>query len=376
VDEVIIASLRNAGLPEVGINAKRTGEAIAASGLTKLGEEFGRRVERGDDRHTAALRESLRLDPAKIRDSWRSGKDEWADPHRRGEVLVAAVLRTLRNIWVGRIADLAPRGASLKLVAEEGARSAEHLLTMVIRSLDYAPPVEMEFEDFLDAILASDEFVAPDDDKHDYRGKLREAFGAFGIKQPVSTRRDLWKDPPTYSSLNFGEFLIDPDEVWRFIWQNGEKLGIDVRNYYTRVEDVQPSIRVGPDGLVIRETVASYIQTIEGRLSDVISYSRVDVSERPKDDTNKRREALAKPVNMPEHAMVQLWGGGVLIFDQFGRPKCHQHKDVDDWARQGRRLSRLAQKAPDPDGRFGFDGADGARLSHLHDPAADERREW
>ena len=80
------------------------------------------------------------------------------------------------------------------------------------------------------------------------------------------------------------------------------------------------------------------------------------------------------PSGLKPDSLVELWGGGVFIFDQFGVPKCHQHKDVNDWARQNKRLKRLANNGPDSDGRFGFDRAyTGALLLHQ---SASERRGW
>jgi hypothetical protein len=45
---------------------------------------------------------------------------------------------------------------------------------------------------------------------------------------------------------------------------NLELLQIDPR-FYLHVEHVRPSVRVGPDGIVVAETVAEYIQFLEGR---------------------------------------------------------------------------------------------------------------
>jgi len=48
-------------------------------------------------------------------------------------------------------------------VVEDGADAAEQLLTMSIRALDYAPPTDLEFCDFLSAFLTADSEIVPDD---------------------------------------------------------------------------------------------------------------------------------------------------------------------------------------------------------------------
>ena len=65
-----------------------------------------------------------------------------------------------------------------------------------------------------------------------------------------------------YDNLNFTALRSDRDEVFRFLWQNADALGIE-RDYYLAVESVRPSVRVGPDGLIVNEVVADYIQTLK-----------------------------------------------------------------------------------------------------------------
>jgi hypothetical protein len=63
---------------------------------------------------------------------------------------------------------------------------------------------------------------------------------------------------------------------------------------------------------------------------------------------------MTRPANLPEKAAVEMWGGGVLVFDQFGRFRLHQRKPVTDTARQQRRLDNLvAKRIHDRDGGFG-----------------------
>jgi hypothetical protein len=135
---------------------------------------------------------------------------------------------------------------------------------MCVRAIDYLPPVEFEFPDFLAALLVSDAEIVPDD-KHGYRVAVRDAFARWGIADDEDHIADLSLSGLTavYRNLSYTALRSDTDEVFRFIWENLDLLQIDPR-FYIHVEHVRPSVRVGPDGIVVAETVAEYIQFLEG----------------------------------------------------------------------------------------------------------------
>ena len=76
------------------------------------------------------------------------------EPHARGEILVAAVMQAFLAIWESRLVGLHEKGqpANLERAAEEGAKSAGHLLQVCIRAIDYLPPLDVSFADFHAAI--------------------------------------------------------------------------------------------------------------------------------------------------------------------------------------------------------------------------------
>jgi hypothetical protein len=338
------------------ISADGVGEGeLAHSALFGLAEQFG---EATSGVRGSALRRSLEL-PAG--DGWR-GEVEFEEPHRRGEVIVATLMRTLVEIWTGRLKALIYGGGlDRERAAEEGAKSAEHLLQMAIRAIDYAPAVELEFEDFLDALLVADEVVAPDD-VHGYRKAVRDAFAAFGIEQPEGRTVDLAhaQQRLIYENLNFSSLRFDRDEVFGFIWQNAATLGIE-RDYYLRVESVRPSVRVGPDGLIVNEVVADYVQTLN--------------------TTAAKAKALGVtvPDDVKDETQIQFWGGGTLIFDQFGMARLHETKPLHDWKRQSRRLEYLIRHGfYDRSKRLGFSLGTpaGMRFAEFHEPDARAGEEW
>jgi hypothetical protein len=95
---------------------------------------------------------------------------------------------------VQSLADVTVDGSvSLARAAEEGATAAQHLLGMCVRAIDYLPPVEFEFPDFLAALLVSDAEIVPDD-KHGYRDTVlrqRTSLSATMDLQPGVTHVEL-----------------------------------------------------------------------------------------------------------------------------------------------------------------------------------------
>jgi hypothetical protein len=330
-----------------------TPEKLQRNVLFRLAEQFG---EATSGVRGSALRRSLELENG---DAWR--KDPaFEEVHRRGEVIVASMMTALLRMWTGRLEALIFRGSLDRgRAAEEGAKAASHLLQMAIRAIDYAPAVELEFEDYLDGMLVADEVVAPDDE-HGYREAVRTAFALFDITQPEHPLISLAKQPLIYSNINYVALRSDPNEVFRFIWHNAELLGIE-RGYYLRVEAVRPSVRVGPDGLVVNETVADYVQTLNLNAEEA------------------RKLGVGVATDIRDDLQLQLWGGGTLIFDQFGMAKYHQQKPLDDWERQTRRLDYLLRHGFfDSRGRLGFSFGtpQGLRFAEFHEPDTRAGEDW
>ena len=173
---------------------------------------------------------------------------------------------------------------------------------MCVRAIDYLPPVEFEFPDFLAALLVSDAEIVPDD-KHGYRDTVRGAFARWGIQDADDHIADLSLSAvtPVYRNLSYTALRSDTDEVFRFIWENLELLQIDPR-FYIHVEHVRPSVRVGPDGVVVAET---------GRGVTPVSRAR------------QRAISGDRPAGPGSRAVRRPGpgGGGTIVFDQFGRAK-------------------------------------------------------
>ena len=119
--------------------------------------------------------------------------DPAKEPHALGSVLVSAVFAAFLSIYKARIADLirlatrdrhsAERRYSDDLaerMAEEATKSAGHVLRMCIRALDYCPPIDITFGDYLRALITADRDLVPDDPRN-YRVAFVAAFRDRGI---------------------------------------------------------------------------------------------------------------------------------------------------------------------------------------------------
>jgi hypothetical protein len=315
-------------------------KALLESALFALAKQMGSELNgvRGQP-----LRQSAKIKPdPKLKDT-----DEYLEPHRRGELLVAAVMQGFVKAWSERILTSGldkQQAYPVSRVAEEGADIADKLATMWIRAIDYMPPVHLTFGDALSAALTADFEVRPDDSRYELRAHMRESFAAFGFK-PASRREDgsgLWADAPqdlNYERVRFESMKTDEDEVFRFIWDNRTALEL-CDGAYTQVLSVRPSVRIGIDGFVLRETVAEYYQ--------VARFTREEMKERgvkpPQEyldslieaemqvateaDGGDDGHAHASDPATAKEVTTALYGGAVLIFDEYGRVKYWIHNDV------------------------------------------------
>ena len=144
----------------------------------------------------------------------RGGSAERSSPHARGAVLVSAVFAAFVTIYRARSADLIrlatngtgvlPAGAKFRTILPgglrgEAAKVADQVLNMCIRALDYCPPVDVTFGDYLRAIITADRDLVPLDDRG-YRVAFISAFRDRGIfpTNVAHLAEDslVWETPP------------------------------------------------------------------------------------------------------------------------------------------------------------------------------------
>jgi hypothetical protein len=249
-----------------------------------------------------------------------SALQDTLEPHARGALLVAAVFDAFLSIYGKRTDDLLriatngtgvlPQGAIhpdlVDRLASEAAKAAKHVLVMCIRALDYCPPVDLTFGEYLRAIITADIDMVPDD-KLNYRVAFIEAFrkrgiyprelhglGVESLKWNTPTKRDQellrLNKSNLFEELNLDWKLQgDREVIFGQIAENGKRIHewlARIRSQYGKhesealaqllgldfelvdapfeVHSVRPARRVGPDGNLQTDVIIEITQRKAG----------------------------------------------------------------------------------------------------------------
>jgi hypothetical protein len=270
------------------------GEISSAKLLTNIGVQFAQATS-----STGALRSAVGGTDRRYEDT--------VEPHHRGELLVAAVFDAFRTIFDRKSAPLLrlatngtgmlPPGQIPDVLAaqltDRACRLASQFLTICIRAIDYCPPVDITFGEFLRAVLTADADLVPNDE-FAYREAWIDAFAQphiYPAEVPsLSESALLWRAPenmlPPEPELSFAKLKFDGDpgrafsndEVVRQAVAFGQLAADpDYRAEFGLcgpgdpaleadevdlpvVESIRSSRRVGPSGQVVFDLVAEITQ--------------------------------------------------------------------------------------------------------------------
>ncbi|OJY73103.1 MAG: hypothetical protein BGP12_08300 [Rhodospirillales bacterium 70-18] len=183
--------------------------------MGKLARQFGQAIGgRG------ALRDAIGRPPSP------TDYADASEPHALGEVLVAAVFDAWVQVYEDRTADLfrlatggtgvLPRGEIphdlAGRLADEAAKLAGHFLNICIRALDYCPPVDPTFGEYLRALITADADLVRDD-PYGYRVALVDGFRRRGILpegvQTWSPDALIWQRPDQPLTLSGMTTVLD-----------------------------------------------------------------------------------------------------------------------------------------------------------------------
>ena len=314
----IVALLQHFTIPEIlETEIGRTrGNLKAESVLGSLALQFGRATgKRG------ALRDAI----GRVSESgeWIPITPDPADyqnvmpPHSRGAILVAAVFDAFIAIYETRTADLLriytggtgilPSGAIhpdlVRRLAAEASKTAGHLLNMCIRALDYLPPVDITFGEFLRGIITADADLV-EDDRYNYRVAFVEAFRKRGIYPrdldtlSAGTLRwygvDIDKPPREYKKIiaqlkKYADscfYITDREELFQRTRRQRDRLHTTLAKVFAQspefaktlginpagsfeVHALRRSNRVGPDGNHMPQVVVALTQNREIEIEGV-----------------------------------------------------------------------------------------------------------
>jgi hypothetical protein len=260
----IVALFQHFSMPEVLRHqiGRTRGDLASQNMLGKLAQQFGETTGRYGSLRDALGKvnpdtrqwEPTRPDPSEL--------GRVFEPHARGSLLVAAVFDAFLSIYKARIADLLriassgsgvlPAGALhpdlVNRLAIEAAKSAQHVCTMCIRALDYCPPVDLTFGEYLRALISADYDLVRDDDKG-YRIAFIEAFRRRGIYPPdvrtLSTSSLRWEPPSVFLPPSaiippFATDLIESARKWD-LFSDRKKTFEQLRKQYREIRQWIPN---------------------------------------------------------------------------------------------------------------------------------------
>jgi hypothetical protein len=235
--------------------------------------------------------------------------DSKLEPHDLGSVLVIAVFEAfiavfkrkterLMRLATGGSGRLPPGQLSSDLqgaLATKASKLASQFLTMCIRAIDYCPPVDVSFGEYLRAVITADKDLVPDD-PWAYREAWIDAFRRHHIYpskvDDLSEEALLWNPLEkqlclfpirglTFGRLRFsgdpgwpagaaelrrqarvlGEIVTSPGLLPTFgLAKNGDPMLDGDQVMLPKVQSIRSSRRVGPSGQVVFDVVAEVTQ--------------------------------------------------------------------------------------------------------------------
>ena len=139
-------------------------------------------------------------------------------------------------------------------------------LQIVIRAVDYCPPIDVSFGEFLRAIITADRDFVPSDG-YDYRGALIQAFRRRGITvtnvQDLSEDSISWGGPsralPPIAALAFSALRLDHDGATAMSRNEMQRWLQAIETYLCENESRFKEFGLcpvnGPYGLIVLESI-------------------------------------------------------------------------------------------------------------------------
>jgi hypothetical protein len=273
----MVALFQHFTFPEVLAHqiAKTGGDLSSENLLAQLAAQFG---------HARGAHGALRDAIGKY--DWENKKwvkhvpdpselDQTLEVHERGAILVAAVFDAFLSIYQSRTRDLfrlASGGTGVlplgelhpdlvNRLAQEAAKAASHVLNICIRALDYCPPVDLTFGEYLRALITADIDLMPED-RHGYRVAFIEAFRRRGIyPRDVRTLSEdslRWAQPGEEPTMEPGQV----EEMLRLFINNiGLRAQVDKLRYLKDRREIWTKTR--EIRIALHDSILKYVEKAE-----------------------------------------------------------------------------------------------------------------
>jgi hypothetical protein len=300
----LVALFHHFRYPEVVEHAlEQAGGRIDADVLFGLAREFGEALHGEPGKALRRAAASMRRDGPDCAPPLRLTGDEPGEPHERGAVLVSAIFTAYAEVFERKAAPLfrlahATQGPGrtlphelITLLADEACQIADEFLHVCIRAIDYCPPMDLRFGEYLRALVTADVALNPSD-RLGVRDELIKAFRRcnvdFGKVLDLSQYSLEWNGPGrsdlavpglAWSELAMANDGITPADVReverqaaalaRFALGSGEAreafgLVMPGKGYGPIVvESIRPAVRRNREGRIIHGLVAELSQQRE-----------------------------------------------------------------------------------------------------------------
>ncbi len=198
----------------------RLGDLGNAKLIANLAQEFGRSVEGRPYLRTA----HNDLTMADIKGDIRH--------HRIAQVLTGALFDILVGLTHHYLHRWDPRRKKAPTARQAFWWAADRIRRIAFQPLDYLPPVDVQFLDYVRAVLRCHDLANPQDPQG-YRGLMLKTFHDRGLCRLSATdheegRCDLHPDPLPYSLVHhdFDRLTSSPTAAYRFLHDNRKNLRI------------------------------------------------------------------------------------------------------------------------------------------------------
>jgi hypothetical protein len=228
------------------------GDLLKAEVISQLAEEFA--IKESENRYGIANKQYLRN--AVNQTTMKQVEKCW-NPYDYSEVLTGAIFQILANITTLRMEKEKPKMALWK--------ATEHVNRLAFRALDYCTPVDVQFSDYVQALICADNIAYPID-THGYTKIIRRIFKKRGIKlikpvRPPEAVDLIWK-------YRLNSIATSRTAAYHFLNDNRKSLDIPINQDF-EIADIYYTDKVGGGYKKLpREIILEYIWkeavTLEG----------------------------------------------------------------------------------------------------------------